>query len=370
MTLIFSLMVLALFGVSALMIVLSLRLLRSTTPGDTTSNAARFFLVALRLAIGWHCFIEGMEKLYSPIWTSETYLRESIGPFSGVFRWVAGDRLIERVDTGEGDTFPAQLDREWRAYANAFARYYELDGEAQQRVTGIVDQREKDTLTTFISRKQTVTKIAEHPPDLKLEMTMKERVAEHNRLLERVRDLEAQFPTGDKKTLDDWKSAKAALAKWRAEMQKTVNDETAKMKTALPDVLSASQKEKGPMPVEPVRLPITQWRLLEWSDLIVTFALIVLGACLMLGFLSRITCLTTALLIFSFYLAMPALPGWPESPRSEGHYLLINKTLIEVIALLALAFLPTGKWAGLDGLLGLCCCKEKESKPAPASNDK
>ena len=68
-----------------------------------------------------------------------------------------------------------------------------------------------------------------------------------------------------------------------------------------------------------------------------------------------------ALLILSFYAAMPPLPGWPEGPRQEGHYLLINKTLIEAIALLALTFIPTGRWAGLDGLLGLCC---KSQKPA------
>jgi hypothetical protein len=49
------------------------------------------------------------------------------------------------------------------------------------------------------------------------------------------------------------------------------------------------------------------------------------------------------------------LPGWPESPRLEGHYLLINKTLIEIVALFALACMPTGRWAGVDGLFGLFC---------------
>jgi hypothetical protein len=35
--------------------------------------------------------------------------------------------------------------------------------------------------------------------------------------------------------------------------------------------------------------------------------------------------------------------------------MVINKTLIEVIALLALSFIPTGRWAGLDGLFALIC---------------
>jgi uncharacterized membrane protein YphA (DoxX/SURF4 family) len=99
--------------------------------------------------------------------------------------------------------------------------------------------------------------------------------------------------------------------------------------------------------------------MLEFADFGVKWSLVVLGACLLLGLLSRLTSLATALLILSFYLAMPPLPGWPEGPRLEGHYLIVNKTLIEVIALLALTFIPTGRWAGLDGLLQFLlpsCC--------------
>jgi thiosulfate dehydrogenase [quinone] large subunit len=90
---------------------------------------------------------------------------------------------------------------------------------------------------------------------------------------------------------------------------------------------------------------------LEWSDFLVKWSLVVLGAGLMLGLFSRLSSLLMAFMILSFYLAMPPLPGWPESPRLEGHYLVINKTLIEVIALFALTCIPTGRWAGVDALL-------------------
>src|SRR5690349_11823099 len=141
MSLYFSLLTLGLAGLSLILITLSLRLLRtSATPGDTTSCGARFFLIALRVAIGWHCFVEGMEKLSTPGWTGETYLRESIGPFSGIFRGVAGDRLLDKVDTANG--FPVGLDRDWRIYLNAYADHYGLDGEQRKRAEGILDQRE------------------------------------------------------------------------------------------------------------------------------------------------------------------------------------------------------------------------------------
>jgi len=134
-------------------------------------------------------------------------------------------------------------------------------------------------------------------------------------------------------------------------------------------VLTSEQKLQGPVP-EPIVVPTASWRLQEWSDFGVKWALVVLGACLMLGVFSRASSLATALLILSFYLAMPPLPGWPEGPRLEGHYLLINKTLIEVIALLALTFIPTGRWAGLDGLLqfvlpGCGACVNKGAADAP-----
>ena len=59
----------------------------------------------------------------------------------------------------------------------------------------------------------------------------------------------------------------------------------------------------------------------------------------------------------------------PESPRLEGHYLLINKTLIEVIALFALAFIPTGRWGGLDGFIRLMCCSRPKTANDPPKSE-
>ena len=400
MTLIFSEFLLALFGLSLILITLSLRYLRGAGPaGEPFCSPARFFLIALRLAIGWHCFVEGMEKITSPNWSSETYLRESVGPMSGAFHWIAGDQLLAKVTVGPDESFPAELDREWRSYIDAFSAFYALNNEQIEKVQDLLGERKKDTLVAF-STAETVTKISRFPPDFKADMTMKQRLEEHERLLNQVRSTEAEFPTSDKNVHTEWKNAKADLAKWRADLQKRIDVETARLKKideaervtlkksietetaklegisdpaaaaklkkdidadtvklkkqALADVLTSEQKQKGPMP-EPQRAQVPSWRLLELSDFAVKWSLVLLGGCLMLGLFARATSFATALLILSFYAAMPPLPGWPESPRLEGHYFLINKTLIEVIALLALTFIPTGRWAGVDGLLGLCC---------------
>jgi thiosulfate dehydrogenase [quinone] large subunit len=358
MSLIFSSVLLAAFGLSLILITLSLRLLRGANPaGDSYPPGARFFLICLRLAIGWHCFVEGMEKFNAASWSSEAYLRESTGPLSGLYRPIAGDRLIEKLTLGADDAFPDQFDREWRGYLAAFSAYYDLTDEQVQRAQVVLDQRKADLKTEF-AKPEEVVKISPFPPPVTAQMTMKQRLEYHERLLEKVNDAEARFPTEDKEVHAAWKRAKADLAKWRGDLKPSLDAETVKLKKKLYETLTSEQRERPLMP-DPARLPIGSWRLLEWSDAAVMWSLLVLGACLMLGIFSRASSLATALLVLSFYLAMPPLPGWPEGPRLEGHYLLINKTLIEVIALLALTFIPTGRWAGLDGLLQFVlpsCC--------------
>ena len=371
MTLTFTGFLLALFGLSLILVTLSLRFLRRDEARQplpdgcgSVNSMARFFLVALRLAIGWHCFVEGMEKIATPNWSSEVYLRESMGPLSSAFHSVAGDRLSSKLTVEADGAFPAELERDWQRYLDAFTAYYDLNDAQNEQRQIVFGTCKNNTLHAFRNPSK-VAKITPYPPEVIVEMTMKERLAEHDRLLKEVRAEEAKFPSDDKNVHAKWQTAKADLAKWRGELKKTVDAETAKLKKALSDDvrLTSEQRQKDAMP-EPRGVPMASWRLLEISDAIVKWSLVVLGACLMLGLLSRVSSLATALLIFSFYIAMPPLPGWPESPRLEGHYVLINKTLIEVIALLALTFVPTGRWAGLDGLLCLCCC----GKAKPPAN--
>ena len=348
--------ILALFGLGIILTTISLRLRPANpTDGAPSNKYAMFFLVALRVAIGWHCLVEGLDKYTAANWSSEAYLRESIGPFSGFFRWVAGDRLLERINDGSEKQFPPRLEREWRDYADAFANHFELDADERTRMQTLIDQRKSDTLSTFASKAELVTKISPYPPEYKLEMTIKQRLAEHDRLQEIVAEVEARMPTKDPKVHADWKSAKADLAKWRASLAKTVADETGYFKDALKKDLLTKEQQSKDMPA----VPTGSWGLLEASDLMVKTTLVVFGGCMLLGLLSRISSGVLGVLLLSFYLAMPAIPGYPESPRLEGHYIFINKTLIEVIALATLACLPTGRWAGLDALLAMVCCRPK-----------
>lgn len=53
-----------------------------------------FWLVSLRVIIGWHFLYEGMVKLFNPNWSSIGYLLDSQGWFKEIFYWMASNPTI------------------------------------------------------------------------------------------------------------------------------------------------------------------------------------------------------------------------------------------------------------------------------------
>lgn len=80
------------------------------------------------------------------------------------------------------------------------------------------------------------------------------------------------------------------------------------------------------------------------------WGLIIIGGLLIVGFCSRIAAVAGAVMLLSFYLVVPPWPGVPQPPGPE-HSFIINKNAIEIIALMAIAALPTGTWFGIDGII-------------------
>jgi uncharacterized membrane protein YphA (DoxX/SURF4 family) len=89
----------------------------------------------------------------------------------------------------------------------------------------------------------------------------------------------------------------------------------------------------------------------ERADKITMYGLAICGLCLIVGLFTPIAALGSAAFLFLFYISMPPWPGLPVPPNAEGHYIFVNKNLIELIACLAIASLPTGRWLGIDALL-------------------
>src|SRR5262249_2858446 len=123
-------------------------------------------------------------------------------------------------------------------------------------------------------------------------------------------------------------------------------------------VLRKEQRAQPAMPAPP-----PDWKI-RWTDRIVSWGLAITGLGLLLGVFTRLWCCSGALFLLLFYLARPSFPWLPENPREDGHFLIINKNIVEMLALLALATTASGRWFGLDGLIRYLNPLRRRQRPA------
>ena len=80
------------------------------------------------------------------------------------------------------------------------------------------------------------------------------------------------------------------------------------------------------------------------------------GLLLVLGLFTRLASVGAIGFIVLFYLCNPPFIGYFYTIPSEGSYLIVNKNLVELAALIVIFATGSGKFAGLDrlvsGLLG------------------
>ena len=83
-------------------------------------------------------------------------------------------------------------------------------------------------------------------------------------------------------------------------------------------------------------------------DLFNIWGLIFIGLGLILGFLARPACIFGITLLAMYYLSHPPFVGIRYALPNEGSYLIVNKILIELIALAVLYVFPSSKHIGID----------------------
>jgi len=93
--------------------------------------------------------------------------------------------------------------------------------------------------------------------------------------------------------------------------------------------------------------------ILNIIDIINIWGLIVIGLGLILGLFSQAAKVFGIVLLSLYYLAQPPFIGYHYVTPSEGHYLFVNKNLIELFVLAVLFVFPTEKIIGVDRLLFL-----------------
>jgi len=81
------------------------------------------------------------------------------------------------------------------------------------------------------------------------------------------------------------------------------------------------------------------------------WGLIVIGLSLFLGVFTKTFKIAGMVLLFLYYIAYPPLATYTVSVPIEGSYWIVNKTLIELAALLVLYLFPSSHISGIDRYL-------------------
>lgn len=87
-------------------------------------------------------------------------------------------------------------------------------------------------------------------------------------------------------------------------------------------------------------------------DYSIIFGLILIGLALFVGVATRLASIAGAGLLFMFYISNPPFSVNPISYGVEGHYLVVNKNLVEMLTLLVIAIVPKQWFYSLENIFG------------------
>jgi thiosulfate dehydrogenase [quinone] large subunit len=85
-------------------------------------------------------------------------------------------------------------------------------------------------------------------------------------------------------------------------------------------------------------------------DFLNAWGLTLIGLAIFLGLLARPALIMGMVLLLLYYIAAPPLPTYAYAIPAEGSYLVVNKILIELVAMVVLYVFPTNRLFGLDRL--------------------
>ena len=109
--------------------------------------------------------------------------------------------------------------------------------------------------------------------------------------------------------------------------------------------------------------------LLKLVNVLNIWGLILIGAGLMFGLFTRFASVSGIALLMLYYIANPPFVGFSPGLPTEGSYIFVDKNLVEMMALLVIAIIPTGTFLGLDRLVRFAK-STKIKRPIPKDKTK
>jgi uncharacterized membrane protein YphA (DoxX/SURF4 family) len=239
--------------------------------------------------------------------TALPFLQQSAGPFRPVFRALVRD--IDGLDRLTLTSAQASLDARYEEIAT----HYEFTAEQRAKLG-----QTRDAIKTAFVKTWNDPEAQARIADYKL---MRRRVAS---VPEAGAPYHAERMAEDRKKLDTIAGELLAMA----------NEPGAELAYQAYSIATVAQMGNGPVPRP--KTPV------DWVDSAIKYALVAIGACLMLGVFTRWAAIAAAGQLLVFYLASPPWPGMPGATMG-GHYLYVDRNLIELIAAGTIAALAGGR---------------------------
>jgi uncharacterized membrane protein YphA (DoxX/SURF4 family) len=285
---------------------------------------AAFFIVLLRVAIGWHFLFEGLEKVQATRqgkepFSAEIYLRNATGPLAPYYRGMLPDvNGLSLLD-------PARLKVAWSDDVARIADHYGSTQEQRRQAQQVLDESLKWADYWF------------NDPE------NHDQVQKYFDNLRQVQKTEQDLNALSYQRERAWDARRSLDADRRTLTRPIVEHGTALIASVMTKLATPDQlKTAGAGPARYTNLDLI-------NDLTM-YGLVAIGACLMAGILTPLAALSAAAFLAMIYLSMPPWPGMPPNPKAEGHYLYVSKNLIELLACMVIATTPSGHWIGLDAL--------------------
>lgn len=294
-------------------------------------------LVLLRITIGWHFLYEGEWKRNHPGFSAEAFFNQSRGPFKQRFRDLIDDYDGRRRLDHEATT------ARWAAERDRVKDHYQLNDEQYAQLNGIYnayDERLRDYL------KEHEAEVLQYVRYDKLDPAQLDPASDLGKLeLDRQRKDLREIPFEQQRLADREAKLRGQIAPWLVHVDGLDDDYFAEVDA----FVAAIDKQRADAKLTATPLPPRARTTMERIDHWTKYGLVAIGFGLIAGLCTRLSALAGAAFLALVVLAQPAYPGvFPAPHPSAGHALLVNKEFIEMMALLALAATPVGRWGGLD----------------------
>ncbi|MEO2001319.1 MAG: DoxX family protein [Pirellulales bacterium] len=289
-------------------------------------------LTFLRIVIGLHFFLEGSSHLRDPSWSSTGFRKAAVGPLSPFLK-------ADLPETGDWkntlgkvqDADPVTVANAAESWRSSLVGQWKKLGERRENVLRASGWTPPENWSDMSST-------AIDAADKKLAAMLDDAQADlvsYCREVIRLQETEKSAMARDLPFMRDRVSTKQReLAGQKAGWMEEADAVGRELVSAWNELLSTEDRRRADTAVKPTRL----WK----ADRFVSWSLTTIGACLVIGFLTKFNAMGGVFFLLS---VVASQPFW--LPAAQSTY----EQWVEIAGLLVLASAPLGAWAGIDAFL-------------------